>query len=163
LAQRYEQGIGWLEGALRRDAANGDMALVAFNRAHLAQCYQGTGRAAEALTTAMEAIDLARRYQKLGQEAWAHFTLAGILALHDAPDLAGAQTALHESLRLARDQGMRPLEAQCLLELGSLPSLPSEQRCEHLTTATRMFREMGMQYWLEKAEAVLALGAPTSK
>jgi len=163
LAQRYEQGIGWLEGALHRDAANGETALVAFNRAHLAQCYQGTGRAAEALTTAMEAIDLARRYQKLGQEAWAHFTLAGILVLRDAPDLASAQSTLHESLRLARDQGMRPLEAQCLLELSSLPGLPSEQRREHLTTARRMFREMGMQYWLEKAEAVLALGAPTSQ
>jgi len=28
-----------------------------------------------------------------------------------------------------------------------------EQAQEHLTTATAMYREMGMTYWLEKAEA----------
>jgi hypothetical protein len=28
-----------------------------------------------------------------------------------------------------------------------------EQAQEHLTTATTMYREMGMTYWLEKAEA----------
>jgi hypothetical protein len=27
---------------------------------------------------------------------------------------------------------------------------------EHLATATRMYREMGMTYWLEKAEAETA-------
>ena len=30
-----------------------------------------------------------------------------------------------------------------------------EQAREHLTTATTMYREMGMTYWLEKAEAEL--------
>ena len=30
-----------------------------------------------------------------------------------------------------------------------------EQAQEHLTTATTMYREMGMTYWLEKAEAEL--------
>jgi hypothetical protein len=28
-----------------------------------------------------------------------------------------------------------------------------EQAQEHLTTATTMYRDMGMTYWLEKAEA----------
>jgi hypothetical protein len=31
-----------------------------------------------------------------------------------------------------------------------------EQAQEHLTTATTMFREMGMTYWLEKAETDIA-------
>jgi hypothetical protein len=31
-----------------------------------------------------------------------------------------------------------------------------EQAHEHLATATTMYREMGMTYWLEKAEAVIA-------
>jgi hypothetical protein len=29
----------------------------------------------------------------------------------------------------------------------------ASRRREHLTTATTMYREMGMTYWLEKAEA----------
>ena len=31
-----------------------------------------------------------------------------------------------------------------------------EQAQEHLTIATAMYREMGMTYWLEKAEAEFA-------
>jgi hypothetical protein len=50
---------------------------------------------------------------------------------------------------------MRPLVAHCHLGLGKLylRTDKREQAREHLTTATTMYREMGMTYWLEKAEA----------
>jgi hypothetical protein len=50
---------------------------------------------------------------------------------------------------------MRPLVAHCHLGLGKLYRRTNkrEQAREHLTTATTMYREMGMTYWLEKAEA----------
>jgi hypothetical protein len=50
---------------------------------------------------------------------------------------------------------MRPLVAHCHLGLGKLYRRTDkrEQAQEHLTTATTMYREMGMTYWLEKAEA----------
>ena len=50
---------------------------------------------------------------------------------------------------------MRPLVAHCQLGLGNLywRTGQREQAQEHLTTATTMYREMGMTYWLEKAEA----------
>jgi hypothetical protein len=53
---------------------------------------------------------------------------------------------------------MRPLVAHCHLGLGKLyrHTDKREQAREHLTTATTMDREMGMTYWLEKAEAALA-------
>jgi hypothetical protein len=50
---------------------------------------------------------------------------------------------------------MRPLVAHCHLGLGKLyrrTGKPQEAQ-EHLTTATTMYREMGMAYWLEQAEA----------
>ena len=47
---------------------------------------------------------------------------------------------------------MRPLVAHCHLGLGKLYRRTGrEQAQEHLTTATTMYREMGMTYWLEKA------------
>ena len=48
-----------------------------------------------------------------------------------------------------------PPVARCHLGLGKLYRRPGtrEQVQEHLTTATAMYREMGMTYWLEKAEA----------
>jgi hypothetical protein len=50
---------------------------------------------------------------------------------------------------------MRPLVAHCYLGLGKLYRRTDkrEQAREHPATATTMYREMGMAYWLEKAEA----------
>jgi hypothetical protein len=50
---------------------------------------------------------------------------------------------------------MRPLVAHCYLGLGKLYRRTGkrEQAREHLITATTMYREMGMTYWLEKGEA----------
>jgi hypothetical protein len=50
---------------------------------------------------------------------------------------------------------MRPLTAHCHLALGKFyyRTDKREQAQQHLATATTMYREMGMTYWLEKAEA----------
>jgi hypothetical protein len=50
---------------------------------------------------------------------------------------------------------MRPLVAHCHLGLGKLYRRTGDQAGaeEHLTTACTMYREMGMTFWLEKAEA----------
>ena len=52
---------------------------------------------------------------------------------------------------------MRPLVAHCYLGLGKLYHRTGkrEQAQEHLTTAMTMYREMGMTYWLEQADAEL--------
>jgi hypothetical protein len=49
---------------------------------------------------------------------------------------------------------MRPLVAHCNLGLGKLYRRTDkrEQAQEHLATATTMYREMDMRFWLEKAE-----------
>ena len=62
-----------------------------------------------------------------------------------------------EALALAEPRGMRPLVAHCHLGLGKLYRRTGkrEQAQEHLSTATSMYREMGMTYWLEQAEAEL--------
>ena len=66
-----------------------------------------------------------------------------------------AETHYRQAMALADELGMRPLVAHCHLGLGKLYRRTGkrEQAQEHLTTATTMYREMGMTYWLEKAEA----------
>jgi hypothetical protein len=58
---------------------------------------------------------------------------------------------------LTPNLGMRPLAAHCHLGLGTLYRRTGkrEEAHQHLTTATTMYREMGMNFWLEKAEAEL--------
>ena len=52
---------------------------------------------------------------------------------------------------------MTPEAAQCDFGLGKLYRRTGkrEEAQEHLRTATTMYREMGMTYWLEKAEPEL--------
>ncbi len=52
---------------------------------------------------------------------------------------------------------MHPLVAHCHLGLGKLYRRTGkrEQARERLTTATSMYREMDMRFWLEKAEGEL--------
>jgi hypothetical protein len=52
---------------------------------------------------------------------------------------------------------MRPLVAHCHLGLGKLSvhTDKREQAQEHLRTATTMYRDMDMRFWLEQAEAGL--------
>jgi hypothetical protein len=49
---------------------------------------------------------------------------------------------------------MRPLVAHCHLGLAKLSRRTGqrEQAREHLTTATTMYREMDMRFWLEQAD-----------
>jgi hypothetical protein len=74
-----------------------------------------------------------------------------------APNVETAGRHYHDVLALATELGMRPLAAHCHLGLGKLYRRTGkrEQAHEHLTTATTTYREMGMTYWLEKAEAEL--------
>jgi hypothetical protein len=60
-------------------------------------------------------------------------------------------------LELADSLGMRPLVADCHLGLSKLYRRTGrrQEAQEHLTTATTMYREMEMHFWLEQAEAEL--------
>jgi hypothetical protein len=57
-------------------------------------------------------------------------------------------------MTLASELEMRPLVAHCQLGLGKFywRTGKPEQAQERLSTATAMYDEMGMTYWLEKLE-----------
>ena len=77
---------------------------------------------------------------------------------HLAEDADGSY---REARALAGELGMRALVAHCHLGLGKLYGRTGkhEEAREHLTTATTMYREMDMRFWLEEAEKELAARA----
>jgi class 3 adenylate cyclase/tetratricopeptide (TPR) repeat protein len=84
--------------------------------------------------------------------------LLGDIATHPNRFDAERGEALYRRARaLADARGMRPLVAHCHLGLGKLyrRTGQADQAQEHLTTATTMYREMDMRFWLEKAEVDL--------
>ena len=86
-----------------------------------------------------------------GNEGWAHALLG---AAAELLDVGRAETHYRDALKMASALGMRPLIAHCHLGLGKLYRRTGkrEEAQEHLATATTMYREMDMRFWLEQAQ-----------
>jgi class 3 adenylate cyclase/tetratricopeptide (TPR) repeat protein len=85
--------------------------------------------------------------------------LLGDIATHpDRFDADRGAAHYREALALARRLGMRPLVAHCHLGLGKLYRRigETERARENLTTATKMYREMEMGFWLDQGEGDMA-------
>ena len=152
LAGRADEALPLVAGAVEEFRSRQNHAWPALILLCAGMTYLQAGRIDEATSHAREALALARRLGARGSEAHA-LCLAG-----DVASTGGAEDApgyYREALALAGELGMRPLVAHCHLGLGKLSRRTGkpEQARGHLTTATTMYREMGMTYWLEKAEA----------
>jgi tetratricopeptide (TPR) repeat protein len=124
----------------------------------MGEVYLLAGRAEEAGRLAERALTRSREHRQRGDEA-AALRLAGEVAARGTPpDVPEAEGRYREGLALADALGMRPLVAHCHLGLGRLYAHTDkrEQARDQLSTAATMYREMGMTYWLEKAEAAMS-------
>jgi tetratricopeptide (TPR) repeat protein len=122
--------------------------------------YQWAGRACLLVGRLDSAQSLAHRALEcspvqFGFTAHIQHVLGDIATHPERFDAKGGEAHYRKALALAEELGMRPLVAHCHLGLGKLyrRTGTGDQAREHLTIATAMYREMGMPYWLEKAEA----------
>jgi class 3 adenylate cyclase/tetratricopeptide (TPR) repeat protein len=157
LSGRVAEGVSLLEQAsqaLMRSEAGTWHSLTVVN---LAEACVLAGRREDARALAQQAVTLTRERRERGWLARA-FRLLGEIASHpDAPDLEMARSHYRQALALAVELGMRPLMAHCHHSLGKLyrRTAKREEAQGHLTTATTMYREMDMRFWLEQAQAEL--------
>jgi Tetratricopeptide repeat/zinc-ribbon domain len=89
-----------------------------------------------------------------GLEAWALRLLGEIATDPSVAATDDAEGYYREALALAERLDMRPLVAHCHRGLGTLFEHTGSrgQADEHLATATAMYREMGMGFWLEQTK-----------
>ena len=121
----------------------------------LGGAYLLDGRLADATRIAQEGLAAARQLGEREVEGQLLRLLGDIAAHPDRVEVETAEAHYRQALAPADELGLRPLAAQCHLGLGKLyrrTGKRPEQAREHLTTATAMYREMGMTYWLGKAE-----------
>ena len=121
----------------------------------LGEVWLSTGRIEDAAHLGRQALDLARKHKQRGHEVYALRLLGEVAARRDPAHVQEAEAHYRAALELAEELGMRPLVAHCHLGLGKLYRRTGKenQAREHLVTATTMYREMDMRFWLEKAEA----------
>jgi transcriptional regulator with AAA-type ATPase domain/tetratricopeptide (TPR) repeat protein len=154
---RVDEALAVLEEVLGQAASQGVLVEESRRLAHLGEARLVAGQRDQAAAVARRALECAREQTERGNEAWALHLLGDIAAQHDQPDVTTAEAHYRAAMTLAAELGMRPLVAHCHLGLGELyrriDDRPTAQ--EHLMTAATMYREMGMGFWLEKAESVL--------
>jgi tetratricopeptide (TPR) repeat protein len=151
---RVEEGVSWLQQALAGYSSAGIGYLRSMSIAQLGEAHLLAGRVEEAWEFGTRAVALAHKRGERGHEAWAHCLLGDVVSHRDSPDVAAAEAHYATSLALALELGMRPLVARCRFSLGKLYGRAGDRRAtEHLTSAMSLFREMGMRFWFEKAEA----------
>jgi tetratricopeptide (TPR) repeat protein len=111
----------------------------------------------EAYTLAERTLTHAREHQERGHQAYTLRLLGEIATRRKPPEVEEAQTHYRQSLALADELGMRPLQAHCHRSLGTLYSSTGrrEQARAELSTAIELYRAMAMTFWLPEAETVL--------
>ncbi len=121
----------------------------------LAEGYLVAHRFDEAKTTARRVLEDARQAGAVDVVARASWVVGAAATALDPPAATEAVEAYRDAAAMAERIGMRPLVAHCHLGLGKLYRRMGkrDQAQEHLTTATTMYREMDMRFWLEQAEA----------
>ena len=155
LAGRTDEGLRLVAGAVeelrRLRLPRGAGAILVW----AGTAYLSAGRIDEASSHAREALALTRQRGRRGFEAYA-LCLAGDIGSAGGPE--DAEGYYREALALAGQLGMRPLVAHCHLGLGKIASRTHQrgQAQEHLTSATTMYREMDMRFWLSQAEMAMA-------
>jgi tetratricopeptide (TPR) repeat protein len=151
---RAADAVPLLEEAVEAITAMRILALRSLLITFLAEAYLVLGRVAEARERAEQAVALARAHLERGWEAWG-LKLLGDVHVHEPAAAEQAGDVYQQALALATQLRMRPLVAHCHLGLGKLfqRSGSRQEAQEHLATAMTMYREMGMTYWLEQAEA----------
>ena len=140
------------EQLLGRRAAMGLIGLGGWGYCSLGRACLHVGRLDQARSLADRSVESSSRQP--GYAAHVMHLLGDIATHPDRFDAKSGEAHYREALALAEPRGMRPLVAHCHLGLGKLSwrVRKREQAQEYLTIASILYRDMGMQYWLEQAE-----------
>ena len=141
------------EQLLERTAARGNVHFLGSRYERLGRAALVLGRLDDAQRLGDRAVEYSPRQP--GYAAHALHLLGDIATHPDRFDAERGETYYRQALALAEPLGMRPVVAHCHLDLGKLCARTGqrEQAREYLTTATSMYREMDMPFWLKQAEA----------
>jgi tetratricopeptide (TPR) repeat protein len=152
------EGHALLEETISVSIRTGALGGHAHRVTWLSEVCRLAGRGEEAWQHAYQALDVARQQKARENEAHALHQLGVLHAHADPPDVAQAEVHYQQVLALAEALGMRPLQAHCHRDLGTLYAATGqrEQARTALSTAIALYRAMAMTLWLPQTEAALA-------
>ena len=162
LAGRVEDALPLIEKADEQSKLSGRKAAWALRLTWLGQASLLGHQIGKAREQAQRAMALAVDAGERGYEAWALKLLGDIALRKDSPEPEQPEKYYDRALGLAKELGMRPLEAHCHVGLGSLYVATDKRERAHaeFSTAKDLYDAMDMTFWLMQAEPVLEALAP---
>lgn len=152
---KVSEGITMLEDGAEKTGSTGIMFFHTVALYYLGDCYLLDGQISKAFETADKTLEISRQYRTRGYEAWCLRLLGRISSHAEVFDPGKADSYLRQAMELGESMGMRPLIARCRSDLGKLYLKSKKQKDaeEQFNTARKIFRETGMNLWLEKMES----------
>jgi class 3 adenylate cyclase/tetratricopeptide (TPR) repeat protein len=143
-----------LEDSIALAKSLGTTTLLAWGQGLLAKCLLTLGEHRAVPTLCQEAIHLAEDTRDRLANALAHRTLAEALSLDTPPDVAGAERAMLDAIRIQRELGCRPELGRSYVSYARLLGRWDrvEEARAHVAEASGMFRAMGMARDLAESE-----------
>jgi hypothetical protein len=124
------------------------------------ETYLLAGQYSKAEELAHQVLAVLGKGKHRGSEAWLKYLLGDISARRDPSLSLQAEARYRNSLDLAQELSMRPLQAHCYFGLGQIHVQTKDARAarSELQIASELYRAMNMPFWLAKADlAITAL------
>ncbi len=157
LAAAYAEAGRWTDARRIIDDSARVPARLSTSSVRLAEAALATQALPQARLHAETALALSREQMAGGDEARSLYLLGAIAAAEAPTSPRVPDDHYLKALSRAEALGMRPLVAHCHLGLGKLYRRTDQQQeaQEHLATATTLYREMDMRFYLEQAETAM--------
>jgi tetratricopeptide (TPR) repeat protein len=153
LQGRLAEGRALLEEGIGESICTGALGNSSRYVAWLSEVSRLAGHGHKAWEQARQALGLAQQHKARGDEAVALCQLGAVHAHADPPDVQPAEARYWEALTLAKELGMRPLQAHCHRGLGTLYATIGrrEPARAELSAAIDLYHAMDMAFWLPQA------------
>jgi tetratricopeptide (TPR) repeat protein len=158
LAGRIADAVALLTQALEQLTATEAVVFQTLCRLSLGEAQLLAGCLEEAQALAERTLAFTHAHQERGYQAYALRLLGEIAMRREPPDVDQATAHYRQALALAKELGMRPLQAHCHRGLGTLYGRTGqrEQARTELAAALALYRAMEMTFWLPQTEAAPA-------
>jgi predicted ATPase len=125
---------------------------------YLSQTYFATGNLKNARSSIEEALKLSQKNNEKWIEGLALIWLGRILGAKNQSHIERWEDNILSGINLLKDLKLRPFSSQGHLFLGGLcfDSGQREKALENLKKAETEFKDMGMEYWLDRTREILA-------
>ena len=154
---RVEEALPLLEQAVEHATAMRRMVESSQWTFWLSQALLLDGNLDRAVEVAERALEFALTYQERGHQAWTLRLLGDICVERGDDAFEQAESYYRQSMALARELGMRPLQARCHLAHGILRGLAGrrDEARAALSASIELARAMEMRFWSDRVEIAL--------